>query len=84
MFEFLKEQEPFDVNTVLTNMKVADESVNVFQVQTIGESLIQGLMGSSAFDLKYRKKDIVIIIKANDSVNIKDSLVEVDPQLFFQ
>ena len=37
-----------------------------------------------AFDYKFRKKDMVIIIKTNASVNIQDSVVEVDPLLFFQ
>ena len=37
-----------------------------------------------AFDYKFRKKDMVIIIKTNSSVNIQDSVVEVDPLLFFQ
>ena len=36
MFEFLKDRNPFDINTVLINLdsgEVADESVNVFQKQ---------------------------------------------------
>ena len=37
--------------------EVADESVNVFQAQATGESLIQGIAGTSAFDYKFRKKD---------------------------
>ena len=42
------------------------------------------MVGSSAFDFKYKKKDMVIIIKVNDFVNVKDNMVEMDPQLFFQ
>ena len=42
------------------------------------------MVGSSAFDFKYKKKDMVIIIKVNDFVNVKDNMVEIDPQLFFQ
>ena len=41
IFEFLAERDPSDINTVLINLnngKVADESVNVFQTQAIGES----------------------------------------------
>ena len=48
MFEFLKERDPFYINTVLINLnsdEVADESVNVFQTQAMGESLIQGIVG---------------------------------------
>ena len=41
-------------------------------------------MGTSAFDYKFRKKDTAIIIKTNVSVNIEDSVVEVDPRLFLQ
>ena len=81
------ERDPFHIDTVVINLssgKVADESVNVFQVQAIGESLIQGIARTSAFDYKFRKKDMVIIIKTNASVNIADSVVEVDPRLFFQ
>ena len=58
MFQFLKECNPFDINAVLINLnsdEVADESVNVFQTQAKGQSLIQGMVGSSAFDFKYRK-----------------------------
>ena len=86
MFEFLAERDPSHIDTVLINLKsgeVADESVNVSQAQTIGESLIQGIAGTSAFDYKFRKKDLLIIIKTNTSVNIEDTVVEVDPRLLF-
>ena len=84
MFEFFA--DPSHIDTVLINLKsgeVADESVNVFQAQTIGESLIQGIAGTSAFDYKFRKKDMVITIKTNASVNNEDTVVEVDTQLLF-
>ena len=87
MFEFLTERDPFHIDTVLISLnsgEVADESVNVFQAQAIGESLIQGVVGSSAFDYKFKKKDMAIIIKTKVSFNIEDSVVEDDPRLFFQ
>ena len=40
IFEFLAQRDLFHIDTVLTNLnsgKVADESVNVFQAQAIGE-----------------------------------------------
>ena len=87
MFEFLAERDPFDIHTVLVNLnsgEVADESVNVFQAQAIVESLIKVMTGTSAFDYKFIRKDMTITIKTNASVNIEASVVEVDPQLFFQ
>ena len=52
---------------------MADESVNVFQAQAMRESLIiQGIAGTLVYNYKFRKKDMVIIIKTNDSVNIED------------
>ena len=60
MFEFLAECDLFHIDTVRINLnsgEVADESVNVFQAQATGESLIQGIAGTSAFDYKFRKKD---------------------------
>ena len=87
MFECLAECDPFHIDTVLNNLnsgEVADESANVFQAQVIGESLTQDIAGTSAFDYKFRKKDMPIIIKINAFVNIEDSVVEVDPRLFFQ
>ena len=81
MFEFLAERDQFHIDTVLLNLdsgKVTDESPNVFQAQTIGESLIQGIAETSAFHYKFRKKDMIIIIKTNASVNIEDSVVEAD------
>ena len=53
-------------------------SVNAFQAQTIGESLIQWLAGNSVFDYKFQKKDMAIIIKTNASDNIEDNVVDVD------
>ena len=53
MLEFLAERDQFHIDTVLINLnsgEVADESVNVFQARIIGESLIQGKAGTSAFD----------------------------------
>ena len=47
--EFLKECDPFDINTVLINLnsgEVADESFNVFQTQAIGGSFIQHLISN--------------------------------------
>ena len=87
MFGFYAERDPFHIDTVLINLnsgEVADESVNAFQAQAIGESLIQGIARTSAFDYKFRHKDMAIIIKTNASVNIEDSVEEDDPWLFFQ
>ena len=42
------------------------------------------MVASSAFDYKFKKKDMTIIIKTNASFNIEDSVVEDDPRLFFQ
>ena len=87
MFEFIAAPEPFHIDTVRINLKsseIADKSVNLFQAQAIGGSLIQGMAGTSAFHYKFRKNDIAIIIKANASVNIEDIVVEVDLQFFFQ
>ena len=42
------------------------------------------MTGTSEFDYKFRRKDMTITIKTNASVNIEASVVEVDPQLFFQ
>ena len=59
MSEFLKKHNPFYINTVLINLnsdEVGDESVNVFQTQAIGASLIQVIVGISAFNFNYRKK----------------------------
>ena len=48
MFEFLAKRDPFHIHTILINLnsgEVADESVNVFQAQAIGESLIKDMTG---------------------------------------
>ena len=61
MFEFLAERDSFYNDAVLINLnsgEVADESVNVVQAQVIGKSLIQGVAGTSAFDYKFRNKDM--------------------------
>ena len=86
-FWFLTERNPFEIHTVLINLSsggVADEFTNVFQAQAIRELLIQGMAGTSAFDYKFRKKDMTITIKTNASVTIEKGMVEVDIQLFFQ
>ena len=87
MFEFLAERDPFQIDKVLINLnsgEVIDESVNVFQVQAIGESLIQGIAGTAIFDYKFKNKYMAIITKTNAFVNIEESVVEVDPRLFFE
>ena len=86
MFKFLAECNPSDIHTLQINLsirEVVDESVNVFQAQAIGESLIQSMARTSVFDYKFKKKDMAITIKTNASVNIKDNMVEVDLQVFF-
>ena len=77
MFELLAESNSFGIHTGLINLnsgEVADESANVFCKQTIGESLIQGMAKTLAFNCKYRKKDMVITRNTNASVNIKGAL----------
>ena len=54
----------------LNSGEVVGESVNVFQAQEIGKSLIKGVAGTSAFDCNFRKKDMAITIKTNAYVNI--------------
>ena len=89
MFEFLAECNPFHIDTKQINLSsgevAIDESVDAFQAQAIRESLIQDIIRTSAFDCKFRKREIVIIIitKTNASVNIGDSIVEGDSRLFF-
>ena len=56
----------------LNSGEIAGESVNVFQAQPIGESFIQGIVGTSMFDYKFRKNDMVIIMKTNFSVSTED------------
>ena len=46
--------------------------------------MIQGIAETSAFDYKFRKKDMAIIIKTNACLIIEDSIVEVGPRLLFQ
>ena len=57
----------------LNSGEIAGESVNVFQAQPIGESLIQGIVGTSVFDYKFRKNDMVTNMKTNFSVSTEDS-----------
>ena len=89
MFEFLAECNPFHIDTIQINLSsgevAIDESVDAFQAQAIRESLIQDIIRTSAFDYKFRKREIVIIIiiKTNASVNIGDRIVEGDSRLFF-
>ena len=83
MFEFLAERDPFHLDAVLISLnsgEVTDKSVNVFQAQAIGESLIQSIAATSTFYYKFRKKDMTIIIKTNACVNIEDRVVEIDPR----
>ena len=87
MFEFLAERDPFHLDAVLISLnsgEVMDKSVNVFQAQAIGESLIQSIAATSKFYYKFRKEDMTIIIKTNACVNIEDRVVEIDPRFFFQ
>ena len=89
MLGFPAESDPFHFDTVIINLnsgEEAEESVNAFQAQAIEgyDALTEGRAGTSAFDYKSRKEDMVIIIKTNVSFNIEDSIVEVDPRLLFQ
>ena len=83
MFELLAERNPFGIYTVLINLNSGEVAI-VFDTQAIEESLIQGMTGTLTFYCKFRKKDTVITIRTNASLNNKDSVLEVDPQLFFQ
>lgn len=86
MFKFLAECNPCDIHALQINLRireVVDESVNVFQAQTIVESLIQSMARTLVFDYKFKKKDMAITIKTNSSVNIEDNMVEVELQVLF-
>ena len=87
MFEFLGERDPFDIYRVLINLnsgEVANESVNIFQAQAMGESLIHDMAGTSAFDYKFRKKDMVITINTNASFSPEVKGRGLSSVVFFQ
>ena len=76
-----------EFGTELVNIstgEVAAENVNVYNTRENGESIIQGMKGSSVFDYSFKKKDVAVSMKTKTSLHIGDIILKVDPQTFLQ
>jgi len=68
----------------ITSGVVADEKVNVDKCKEVGELVLNSMIGKSAYDFSFRKKDQAVTLASKTAVRFSDGNVQVDPQLLFQ
>ena len=80
--EYLEERNPFDYGQELCN--VSDISVNVDSSEAVGENIISKMVGATAADFSFKRKDQAVTMASKSAVKVGGEVVQVDPQLLFQ
>ena len=85
--KFFEHQNPFEYGEILCNISNgvhAHVSVNVDNAEDVGNSIIAKMVGTSADQFSFKRKDQVITLATKSSLKIDGETVQIDPQLLFQ
>ena len=83
---YLSEHFPFELGDDLIsieNGEVADNSVNVYKAEMIGERMPEEMVNKPVFEYSFKKKDAVLIMTTTSTASIENQKYNVYPQLFF-
>ena len=85
--EYLEKRNPFDYGQELCNVSDgvhAHASVNVDSSEAVGENIISKMVGATAADFSFKRKDQAVTMASKSAVKVGGEVVQVDPQLLFQ
>ena len=87
IMKYIFARNPFDNQQELMSIdtrKVAIPAVNVDTAHVIEMNIITSMTGKTVTDYTFKKKDIIVTMKARSTVQIDDEIMPVDPLLLFQ
>ena len=89
LLNFFQRRNPFSGGGALKSLssgRTADESVNVDTAKHLGQSILDGMTGSTVADIKFKKRDqaVTLATKSQSTVSFDGEPVNVDPALLFQ
>ena len=87
LLNFLTPRDPFHENPTLHNIVTgvtADDTVNVDSAHTVGEKILNGMVGKSVAQYTFRKKDQAVTLGDSSAMMTKEGMIQIDPQLLFQ
>ncbi len=89
LLNFFQRRNPFSGGGALKSLssgRTADESVNVDTAKHVGQSILDGMTGSTVADIKFKKRDqaVTLATKSQSTVSFDGEPVNVDPALLFQ
>ena len=89
LLNFFQRRNPFSGGGALKSLssgRTADESVNVDTAKHMGQSILDGMTGSTVADIKFKKRDqaVTLATKSQSTVSFDGEPVNVDPALLFQ
>ena len=85
--KFLEERDPFECGQALYNIANgvhAQASVNVEKAKTIGETIIEKMIGVKVSDYSFKRKDQAVTLASKAAVKVDGESIQVDPMLLFQ
>ena len=85
VLNMLKDLDPFDPQLCgLVTGVYAHESVNADDAKTVGQLILDSMVGQSVRDISFQRKTQAVTLAAKTAVNVDDESVQIDPQLLFQ
>ena len=68
----------------LSSGVIAEKSVNADQSESVGQAILQSMVGKSVAEYKFSKKDQVITLASSTYITVDGERVEIDPKQLFQ
>ena len=87
VLHYLHDRNPFGGDPVLRNIHTgvhANRTVNVDTAKAIGDVILNSMVGKTAAEYSFKKKDEAVTLATKSSINIDGNKVNIDPQLLFQ
>ena len=83
----LKDLDPFGSDPQLRGLVTgvnAHESVNADDAKTVGQLILDSMVGQSVRDISFQRKRQAVTLAVKTAVKVDDESVQIDPQLLFQ
>ena len=87
IIDYLEERSPFSDGGDLRSMAcgvVSGKTANVDEARNVGQKIVDQMAGQHIMDFTFQKKDQVVLMSDNSSVNVDEEEISIYPQLFFQ
>ena len=87
VLEYLTPRNPFGGNSTLHSISsgiTADETVNCDCAQQLGNKVLEGMVGKATAQHTFKKKKQVCPLSNSNTINVRDEVIHIDPQLLFQ